>query len=105
LSHVCKNNVAKSKISPVGSLWFPLRATNWVIPIHFKIRKVQMKKVLVAALVIAGLAFSGCSKKAKEEANTTAEANTTVEANTTAPVEANATAPVEANATEANKTH
>jgi outer membrane murein-binding lipoprotein Lpp len=60
-----------------------------------------MKKVLVAALVIAGLAFSGCSKKA-EEANTTVETNTTVEANTTAPVEANKT---EANATEANKTH
>lgn len=59
-----------------------------------------MKKVLVAALVIAGLAFSGCSKKAEE-------ANTTVEANVTAPVEANKTEAnaTEANATEANKTH
>jgi len=59
-----------------------------------------MKKVLVAALVIAGLAFSGCSKKAEE-------ANATVEANVTAPVEANKTEAnaTEANATEANKTH
>ncbi len=62
-----------------------------------------MKKVLVAALVIAGLAFSGCSKKA-EEANKT-EANTTVEANVTAAPEANVTAAPEANATEANKSH
>lgn len=63
-----------------------------------------MKKVLVAALVIAGLAFSGCSKKA-EEANTTVETNTTVEAPApvvAAPVETNTT--TEANATEANAT-
>ncbi|HRF58216.1 MAG TPA: hypothetical protein PLV58_12540 [Campylobacterales bacterium] len=62
-----------------------------------------MKKVLVAALVIAGLAFSGCSKKA-EEANTTVETNTTVEAPVAAPapVETNATA--DANSTEANAT-
>lgn len=59
-----------------------------------------MKKVLLSALVIAGLAFTGCSG-AKKEANAT-EANVTVEANKT---EANTTAPVaEANATEANKT-
>ena len=56
-----------------------------------------MKKVLVAALVIAGLAFSGCSKKA-EEANTTA----TVEATVATPADANATA--DANKTEANAT-
>ncbi len=70
-----------------------------------------MKKVLVAALVIAGIAFSGCSKKAHEEANATTETNVTApaaEANATAPAaEANATAPAaEANATaEANKSH
>ncbi len=59
-----------------------------------------MKKVLVAALVIAGLAFSGCSKKA-EEANTTA----TVEANTSTMTAPAAVAPVETNTTtEANKT-
>jgi outer membrane murein-binding lipoprotein Lpp len=57
-----------------------------------------MKKVLLSARVIAGLAFTGCSG-AKKEAN---ETNVTVEANKT---EANATAPVaEANKTEANAT-
>lgn len=59
-----------------------------------------MKKVLLSALVIAGLAFTGCSGAKKEENKT--EANVTVEANKT---EANATAPVaEANKTEANAT-
>ena len=58
-----------------------------------------MKKVLVAALVIAGLAFSGCSKKA-EEANTTVEAP--VAAPVATPADANATA--DANKTEADAT-
>ena len=59
-----------------------------------------MKKVLLSALVIAGLAFTGCSGAKKEEANVTADANKTTEMNTT--VEANKTeanATVEANAT------
>jgi hypothetical protein len=97
LSQVRKNYVAKFRqiwTAVIGPLQ---KGFLWVKPIQFKIRKFQMKKVLVAALVIAGLAFSGCSKKA-EEANTTVEANKT-EANVT--VEANKT---EANATEANKT-
>jgi|GEM_PF-1183666 len=62
-----------------------------------------MKKVLLSALVIAGLAFTGCSGAKKEEANTTTEANVTAEANTTAPAAAEGNK-TEANATEANAT-
>ena len=68
-----------------------------------------MKKIILSALVIAGVVLTGCSGGKKAEANAT-DANTSTEAPAATPAapaaDANATVPAapEANATEANVT-